>query len=449
MVFSGTRCATWGRNFLSASVVVGALLAEAAVGQTYDQWTAKVTGNALRDAQRNARTILRDANTLSDAQKKQLQEYFFGYYFPVMTDANPEALADLADHRERFLQTYLNRTKSQQARDHLVAMTISAMGRIALGNYHPAARYNAILLLGMLDEVPAGSGANATPPTPLPKATNVLVQVLTRDAIKEVRVPTSAKVGALVGLERHARFGIDEQNAPLVTKAAMDLIAQAEPPADVSKSVHHWMKCQAARVLTNQYANNPTPEVQTALNSLIANEEMSLDDRCCAAKLMSYIDYTSGNEIDVEGTVLTIGNLANAVMAKGAKTAKDFETELFQGGGGQLLSRPGGMGLGRGGAANQGPKLQKRPMLARMRAIVDATESLAQASDEIKTKLTALTTPMQELIDEASKKDAFDETIIQDVEELAREVASIVAAWQPAAAEPAPEAAVEEDFSES
>lgn len=441
-------------NWIACALTASALLltAPGASAQSYEEMKATVKEADGKQLRPKIAAILRNSQSLSDAQKKQMVDYFMGYYFPRMTRTDAESLGRLAEDRKKFFQQYLNLTKSQSVRNDMVKMTMSRMGKIALGNYHPAGRYNAILLIGMLDEIPATVGANPKPPTPLPAGTNALIAVLTRPEISGVKVPTSAKVGALVGLERHARFGIDEKHAAEVTKAALALIAQQEPGEDVSEAVHHWMKCQAARVLVNQYAKGPNSDVQLALNGLIADGEMSLDDRCCAAQLLKKLEYGAAADLNVDETTTVLGELAKTVLTKESKAAKDFQDELYEGGGalsGRGRSSEFGEYSGafspRGGV-DEGPRLEKRRMLARMKAIVDGAQSIAEKSPDVKAKLDPLREPIEKVIASATKKNAIDVNIARDVIELGNQVALVVDSWQPAAEAPAEEPAPEEAF---
>jgi hypothetical protein len=75
------------------------------------------------------------------------------------------------------------------------------MNAIAKGNYHPAVRYNAALILGQLDAQPGAK--------PLPAGTEAILAFLENDQFNNVPVPTAVQIAALVSLHRHARLGVD------------------------------------------------------------------------------------------------------------------------------------------------------------------------------------------------------------------------------------------------
>ena len=122
------------------------------------------------------------------------------------------------------------RGEVQAPRDKMIELTMKAMGPISAGSYHPAVRYNAALVLGRLDQTPGTTGAGATPPKPLATGTNALTALVERDDINGVPVPSSVKMAALVGLERHTRFGVDPQYVDRITAAAL-AIAQSRQAA--------------------------------------------------------------------------------------------------------------------------------------------------------------------------------------------------------------------------
>lgn len=447
---------------LAAAGCLAVVACEAAHAQRYEEMRS-INSNEARVLAGRVSATLRGATSLSDAQEKELQKYFMGYYFPAMTKTDAASLGELADMRQKLFSQYIDFARSPQVRQEMVQMTYRAMARIAMGNYHPAARYNAVLAIGMLDEKPASRGANPTPPTPLPAATKALLAVLTQDEIKvgekNIKVPVSAKVGALVGLERHARFGINEQYAEQVTQATLAVIEAEGPPKDVSRGVHHWMKCQAARVLANQYAEGITPAVHQALLSLVADEQMSIDDRVGVVQLLQKIKYEGVADIDAEESAWLLGQLAERVVSRSAKEAQDYLDELVQGGGFAAgRGRGGGYGeFGGGSAANMGPQLEKARMLARMNAVVLGTQSVSKLSPEMTDKLTKLFEPMDAVIDTAAKKDVVDTKVAREVISLSDQISSLIADWKPAEpaeapaeaapAEAAPEEAAVEEVS--
>ena len=170
------------------------------------------------------------------AAEKDIESYFMKYKFPTMTSYTPEALGELGKEREKLIKI-IRGTSVKAAQDKLTALSLKAGISISRTNFHPAVRYNAALIVGLLDKE---YSANNQPPTPLPEGTLALIELLEKDAFtnkqgKDTKVPASVKTAALVGLERHARFGISAEYTDRVTKAALAVIANTEPEEEISE----------------------------------------------------------------------------------------------------------------------------------------------------------------------------------------------------------------------
>jgi hypothetical protein len=374
-----------------------------------------------------------------------------------MTGTKPDQLAKLEEKRQALFRQFLNLNGSAAARDHVLAMTVKIMTTIAKGNYHPAVRYNAVLILGQLDKEPAATGANAKAPTPLAAGTAALVDLLEGGQANAAAIPSSVTVAALVGLDRQTRLGVDPQFADRITKGALAVATLAQQPEDVSKPVFDWMRALAGSVLANQYAKGLTPPVHTALVKLMTDKKMGLDDRCGVARMLRGSMYQGAQGVKIEEAVAALGALSKDVLAEEAEKSEDYQSELVPdsalagGGFGEFGGRSGFGGYGGeyGGPGgdplmalqDQGPHYEKRRMLDRVGAIVTAANSLSAAgSDEVKARLKELSGPMAEVTAAAAKNDATDAGVTESVVELAAEVNKVVQAWNAAGAEAEPAA---------
>jgi len=292
----------------------------------------------------------------------------------------------------------------------------------------------------MLDQKYPGGGANPTAPKVLPAGTNELLELLEQKEFKGVKVHPSVKVGALEGLERHVRFGLDPKYTDRVTQAALAVLAQEPSAMDVDADVNNWIKCQAARLLSRQFAEGPNAEVHTALTKLIADDKMSLADRCCVVGLLGKIKFGSATGLDIASTLLPLGNLTKAVIAEGAEKAQEYE-DLRLGNG----SRRGGRGFGGGRGAPQGPKLERRQLLACLTSIEKGAISLsAGLPEDQKQKVQSLTELLGPVMNISKNTKSSDLDVMGEVIGLEDTVNNLIASWQPtAAAEP-----TAEDFAE-
>jgi hypothetical protein len=412
---------------------------------------------------------------ISAEDKQELDSYFLGYLFPAMSQSDPAALSRLSKSREVLFRQFIDAAKSAAVRQYLVETTIKAMGAFSVDNYHPAIRYNAVLVLANLDSEPAAMGLNAKPPVPLPEGTKALLLLLEQERIKEIIVPSSVKVGALVGLERHARFGMSDELKPQVEQACHKVIAQQERPADISGDVHGWMKCLAARVLVNLHSSAADAQTHAALTQLVADDKIALNERCYAARMFGRMKYAADPNLDTPATTLALGELAQDILAFEGKEAEKYEKELlgdpsaaggfgapmgggaFGGGEGMMRSSGGyggeGGGYGRGGFGGgygggfgggmmeeQGPRYEKRRLLQAILSVTQAANAVKPAAnEETQNRLESLRKPLQTVADAASDKDALEVDIVQDVMQLRTEINALVSSWTPEEEAPAEE----------
>ena len=423
-----------------------ALVLAAEVGaQDFKVIKPTIPERAARTMRYKVVAALRDTAAFN-ADKQTVEDYFTKYYFPVMTGTSTGDLAELGRRREDLIKL-LRGAGSEQAQTFLTSLTGKGMISIAMGNYHPAVRYNAVLILGMLDEkYSKGVGTNVTRPVPLAQSTSALLILLENDEYRGVYIPPSLKAGALVGLIRHARFGMTRENVPKATQAATALIAQTELPKDMKPEVYSWMKKLAAELLLRLHAEAPTAEVQGAINSLVA-EGVSLDDRCEVAGLMKVASYGAAQGVDGPGSIAALGKLAGEVLDEEAKVSEEYLDELRGAFRGMTPGRGGyGGGYGGGRGEDTGPDFERRRVLARLVQIRSGARSLAEGlDDDSKQKLGALVELFGPVITTAVDKDSQDQDVATSVIQAQREVARLVKEWKPdgAAEEESPLAASE------
>jgi len=414
--------------------VIGALanaLAGTAAAQRYKDIKPKVNLKQAKALARDSDNALRNPGAFNAGGKQAIDRYYKDFVFRAMTQQSADRLANLGKLREDLLKRLRN-SPVPAAQTHLTKTVFTAMRAITQGNYHPAVRYNATLILGLLDQKYAVGGTEPQPPVVLPAATAELLKLLEQKEFKGVLVHPSVKVAALEGLQRHVRFGMDPQYQDRVTQVAMAVLAQSPDVLNVNVDVNNWMKCEAARVLAWQFRRGPNQQVHAALTKLIASSKLDLADRCCIAGLLKDIKYDAAPEADVAATLQPLGDLTKAVVAEGAEQARDFETLVLDGnrGGGGF----GGGGFGGRGAA-QGPKLERRELLDRLKSIGQGAKSLsAGLPDAEKQKVENLLELLAPVIEVSQNPKALDLDVTGEVLKLEESIDSIVSSWQPAAA---------------
>ena len=428
---------------------------------------AQLTPQQLAGLKPKVTTILRQASAPSAEEKKIIDDYFTKSFFPSLASDDPIQRGQLAKNRKDLFTQLINiKGGSPDARNHLINLTMSNVGRLAIGNNHPAVRYNAVLIIAQLDkDIPATA---STPPTPLPQATKALVALLENKEFNKIPVPSAVKVAALIGLDRHTRFIVDPQYAEPITKAALAVATRTETPDDVSPEVDDWMRRLAFRVLANQFGAGLTAPVNDAVAKFLANKKVNLDDRCGVAELLKKEMYPAGQAVDPAPVALALGSLAKDVLTFEAKEANAYRKAMSgeagasiaspmmrgsggRGYGGEMGMGPGmGMDFGASPLADDGTKFKKRRMLERLNALRTAATALANAggSDEVKTRMTDLAVPLKTAFDLGVKADTPDLDVAKAVIVASNEVNSLVSKWIPAE-EPDAEAEDEEPFADA
>ena len=132
--------------------------------------------------------------------------------------------------REDFLKTFVLQANSNPDAgpfNHLNELTVQAMRTIALGNYHPLARYNAAILLGSLVQYRQQE-------SPYPGALPALMACL--DANSDL-----VRVAALQGILKQVKAKTDGQNRPQVMAAMLKIVGEKTPPQGRTADGHDWI----------------------------------------------------------------------------------------------------------------------------------------------------------------------------------------------------------------
>jgi hypothetical protein len=378
------------------------------------------------------------------ASQEDVDNYLRGFFFPSMTQTNPDALAEIANLRERLFKMYIGQAGNANTQEYLIGETFKFARGMARNNFHPAVRYNAALILGDL------ASKVADPPVPLKQATEELLELVEQDQFNKIPVPESVKLGAVLGLERQTRYGIDPSLADRLNKAMIGVL-NSKAPEDVDPAVHDWLRSTAALTLANQYAKAPNREAFAALIAFVADSKAGLDDRCLAAAGLERITFATGADIDSKAATDAMGKLTLDVISEATKLAKEYQEEAVSGadlsggfgGGGRGDYEGGRGGFGRGGfdggglaEEDTGPKFEMRQLFNRLYNIRKGSASLAKGvTDEDKARLEDLVTELRPVVDIIESKEVAM-NVTEEVIELQAALSGLIESWgQPAAAE--------------
>lgn len=237
-----------------------------------------------------------------DAQRRLLEEYYSKYALARWTlKENEGKLSDgTARSFRRELRNDLTYPRSG-AHDAINEIALSVLQGIAKGNYHAAARYNAMMAIGELNEIePQGSD----PGKPWNKTVPVMLA-----AVADPQQADYVRVAALLGVLRHVRAkSLTDELRQNVTDACLRLVNATQPPAGRTPDGHAWLKAQAADILGELGRPGPKGEVLVALGKMAGDRSTLLLARRAAVRALA--------KLGTEG--VTPDNAAAAVLGVAA-----------------------------------------------------------------------------------------------------------------------------------
>ncbi len=257
----------------------------------------------FRERESLIRNIMNDRAPL-DQNRAEFDEFFRRQLFVKMASASE--VGKLAERRRDFFKAHIHSTNPPPAvHDYLVQLTLETMQRVAVdARFHPAARYNAMLIIGELNEVEStGIGPNRRPPIPSNVALNfMLAQLNDPKQIDEVRM------AALVGVLRHVQtnrllrqLNIGQANDPQqqanvqrTIAAALQVAEPKDPPQGRTVEGHTWMRRRAIDILIGLGAS--TGPVASLLEEIVSDPELPISLRCTAAEAIGKMPTSGGQQ---------------------------------------------------------------------------------------------------------------------------------------------------------
>ena len=200
---------------------------------------------AIREDIGKVDNILENNGNFSDPV---IAEFFEGYVFPSMTLLDNRIISKLGEKRTKYIKDYLNPRVQGDNRTRMIDFTISGMKKVCVNpDLHPAARLNAVYLIGMLDQVPLVRFDNQRP-VPSKAALSSLRKIF--DSQDENAVPDYLKVAALAGIQRHIEI---DRNAggqiPAEEKQALlqEINRILDKPA--TDDLSYWLKRRGMQMI--------------------------------------------------------------------------------------------------------------------------------------------------------------------------------------------------------
>ena len=240
--------------------------------------------------------------------RKVFDDYYDKYALARWTIDKPHELANF----RKELSTDLKTAAVRDANVHreLGSKILAYMGKLVQGNFHPAVRVNAMLMIGELNAT-----EDKKSPAPLPAAlTDSLLP-----AVSDARQLDAVKVAALIGIVRHAKLGIVAAADRDAVREKMRALAAAKTPPDSAADGRAWMRALAAETLGAIGQTGNAGDVVKALAVMVDDSGLSLATRCIAAEALSKLDYSDPRGLDASIVAGPLGHLAVDVCAAEAK----------------------------------------------------------------------------------------------------------------------------------
>ena len=422
-----------GMMLLLAAIVLAAPAARA----QFD--TNPIDDSAKRYGSMRAKRYARGPSG-DDAERTAFGNYLRNFYLASMTQTDAESLAELGDNRYDYMKSYLWDADPAVQKD-VTALTFSEMNKIIRGNYHPAVRYNAMLMIGQLDAAYATRNSGSQP---LPEANELLVGYVS-NGVDTPQAPAPLIVGALIGLERHAKAlsGLPPANRTATAAALLKVLQKDSFPQDMTPSVAQWLKVIAARGLANIGSLGDSNQVHTAMMKVIGDEKARINTRVRVAELLEKYKtaYESASGLDEQATVQTLMQLATDIAADEKERAQKYEDQEIGGGmGGGYGRNSGGMGMGYGDVELP-DEYQVRRLVLRLNGLNKAIDAVKPAIKDSRLSglLTDVATATAPVLTRASDEDVILLNLVGDVKSMADTIADASASLGVEAVEAPPE----------
>jgi len=272
-------------------------------------------------------------NKFAPGQQQMFDTYYKEYALKRWGDKDyrhqlPKFRAELANE--------LKTGKSGLVHDYLLELAMPFLLDLAKKNYHPAVRYNAMLMIGDLNAV--DSMTVREPTVPYPDALPVLLE-----AVADENQIDAVKVAALLGIVRHAALGgIDPQ---LRNQVVDVMLQQATTKAVAGRSAEGqaWIRAIAIEGLAALRGTNAEARIANALADIVVEKETPFLTRCAAARALGKLDYQAAVGVDPVQLATRLGQLAADACQN------ELDAELPDLGNRAAARTAGGYGYGGGG----------------------------------------------------------------------------------------------------
>ena len=240
--------------------------------------------------------LLREGD-FGEKEEALFDDYFYRCAFPEWSLVAKRADLVNLRHRHRIL---LKNAKNPPAHKYLNKITLNFMSILAStekGNFHPASRVNAMLLIGELNDV-----EDSKAPRPMTAALPKLIAT-----VNDPKQLDAVKVAAIVGIIRHG------QSKAITTPGARSAVGRPMLNLVQSKTADAWMRGQAAEVL----GMLGSAAVAKDLAAMAGDSSLLFSARCTAARALGRLNYRATRGVKADELAAALRQLlVDAVNAE-------------------------------------------------------------------------------------------------------------------------------------
>ena len=258
----------------------------------------------------------------------ELDEYLNGYLFPRMAQKDPLALSDLGNIRREFTKDFLSDKVALNARKTIIeSYAIPKIQQLLKGNFHPAVKLNAVVLLGMLNDA-EGTSAKILP-RPSNSALTVLVEILTQESYSpELKVAALAGIVRHVDTDRHATpQRIDQATRDTIANQCIAILdGKHTDQENWPEALNYWMKRRATQTLGAIATPGPDNAYAKKLVTVLEDDQNSIWLRLDALMGLAKMDIDQLDADTVKGiTMAAIAFTENALDNEANRLEHDLE----------------------------------------------------------------------------------------------------------------------------
>ncbi|MCA9188866.1 MAG: hypothetical protein R3E01_12110 [Pirellulaceae bacterium] len=338
-----------------AMLIVALTTAEsrAQFGVQYTYLPPKLTATepAAQAQEVRQRQAMKDKAVRSNQfQQADLKAWYADYFFRAITASGPSQLGKIADLRYQLKRDF-SFVQNQQAHDYIVTTALGYCPKIAdMSEFHPAVRYNAMLIVADLNDVEE-SRSDRSPPQPSMKALAAMLASWQKEnQIDPVRV------AILIGLARHAELDLvqpDNKKMPAAARqkiqdAMLELAGAVSPPPGRSAEGHAWMRRQALEILGRLGESGADAKVVKIMEQTLSGPDEQLPVQIAAASALASIKLAPSDIANADTVIEKLGELALIACNHELQEQLDMRAQGSMGGYGGEGGGRGGYGYGAG-----------------------------------------------------------------------------------------------------